>query len=296
MSRRVQAADRRDRAALLLVSMLLTQPPIPALAGQVGRAQLDDKTVSGIVRCAHDCPMQDAVELGMRSTGTIAVFDENWRCPGIDDGWAMDYSHRRGRPALHGGIDIPSPEGTPILAVADGEVVALFDNHETAVGVRIFLRHSPPQTGLPFWTYTEYAHLMELPPLTLGQQLRRGEVVGQTSNTGLSGAEARAKVNGSNPSRKAVVRRHALHFSVMYSDSPDYAVLKRQGGELVPVRDRWMDPLNYFRSAPPYDSEAVAALPEADKRVKVPLVSASGQLWPPASLLSWPYACQPDSK
>lgn len=261
-------------------------------ANPVDIKRVGAKTYSSIVRCLNECDLQDAIDLGMRITGSEPLFDERFECRGIDDGWAIDYSARRSRPALHGGIDIPAPRGTPILAIADGEVVALFDNHVTAVGVRVFLRHAPEQTGKPFWIYSEYAHLLQLPPFSIGQQVKRGDEVGKTSNTGISGQEARARA-GDTSSRRGKVRRDALHFSVMYSDSPDYAVIDRNGGYLIPVGARWMDPVAIYRSAPPYDSDTLATLSAADKNVPIPFQIVGGGVYPEGSKLIWPYACAP---
>lgn len=260
-------------------------------AAQVGMGAIDTKTFSGIVRCTDRCDPHDAVDLGMRITGSTPVFDQRFQCPDLDEGWAIDYSGKRGRPALHGGIDIPAHRGTPILAVADGVVAAMFDNHETAVGVRLFLRHSPEQTGKPFWVYSEYAHLLELPPLAVGQKVKRGDEVGKTSNTGISGKEARERITGSSFRGPGRERRNALHFSIMYSDSPDYAVLEKKGGYLIPVRGRWMDPVAFYRSQPPYNSDALAALPETDKQVPIPCQDSEGKAHQPNTKLIWPYSC-----
>lgn len=277
-------------ASIASVLLGLTFPP--ALADQVDVKRVDGKTYSGIVRCMKECNLQDAIDLGMRITGSEPLFDERFECRGIDDGWAIDYSDKRSRPALHGGIDIPAPRGTPILAIADGEVVALFDNHVTAVGVRVFLRHTPEQTGKPFWTYSEYAHLLQLPSLSIGQQVKRGDEVGKTGNTGISGQEARARA-GDTSSRRGKVRRDALHFSIMYSDTPDYAVINRNGGYLIPVAARWMDPVAIYRSAPPYDSDTLATLSSVDRKVPIPFQTANGEIHPGESKLIWPYACTP---
>ena len=80
------------------------------------------KTFSGMTRCLQ-CDPADARELGMEPTGLAPRFELNASCRSIDEGWAIDYSEKRGRVTYHGGIDIPAPKGTPILAVADGELV-----------------------------------------------------------------------------------------------------------------------------------------------------------------------------
>jgi len=85
--------------------------------------------------------------------------------------------------------------------------------------------------------------------------------------------------------------RSALHFSIMYSDSPDYAVLPRHGGSLVPVRARWMDPVAFYRSGPPYDSDALANLDEGKKQVQIPFQTPEGKLHPAETRLIWPYPC-----
>lgn len=272
---------------LLVTALCLGSCPV--LAGLVGIDRVDEKTFSGIVRCMKNCDLQDAIDLGMKITGTTPAFSDRYACRQIDETWAIDYGAKRSRTALHGGIDIPAPRGTPILAIADGEVVAMFDNHETAVGVRVFVQHAPEQTGKPFWIYSEYAHLLELPPLAIGQQVRRGDEVGKTSNTGISGAEARARAGDS--TARSRVRRDAIHFSIMYSDTPDYAIFRKNGGYLIPVNGRWMDPVAVYRPAPPYDSDALLALPETEKSVSVPFQTEAGEVMPPASKLIWPYAC-----
>ncbi len=76
-------------------------------------------------------------------------------CPEIDsEQWAIDYGHKRPWPAIHKSIDIPQPHGTPILAVSDGTAVGKFMNSGNRKGIEVLLRHTPAQTGLPFWTYS----------------------------------------------------------------------------------------------------------------------------------------------
>ena len=96
----------------------------------------------------------DAVKIqkqrGVIITGTSPYFPLGIKCPLIDsEKWAIDYSHKRKGAALHKGIDIPQPKGTPVLAAASGTVVGKFMNSSQKKGIEIVLRHTPAQNGRP---------------------------------------------------------------------------------------------------------------------------------------------------
>lgn len=76
----------------------------------------------------------------------------------------------------HRAIDLAVPEGTPVRATMDGQVVfAGWDTH--GYGNLVILENGP------YRTY--YAHLSEI-PVQVGQQVRAGEVIGLSGNTGNS--------------------------------------------------------------------------------------------------------------
>jgi hypothetical protein len=221
-----------------------------------------------------------AEEAGLIETGIGPVFPPKAFCNGIDETYALDYTDKTGI-GRHGGIDLPTDFGTPMLAVAAGTVVGKFDPERHARGKTVVLRHSPEDTGLPFWVYTEYGHMDEMPAHEIGQRVRMGEILGPTGNSGMA-AKNRSGVNR---------RRPGIHFAVYYSESPEFAVVPNY---VVPKDGRWMDPNALYRKSPPYDSAALKALPEAEKEIPVPVMFLDGAVEPSGSKLIWPYACRRD--
>jgi len=74
----------------------------------------------------------------------------------------------------HDGIDLAGPEGTPIVAAADGAVI--FAGRQRGYGQLLILRH-------PDGLVTVYAHCSELLAAE-GQEVRRGEVIARVGQTG----------------------------------------------------------------------------------------------------------------
>jgi len=234
-----------------------------------------------------------AKQRGMIATGLAPKFEDNVSCRGIDDYWAMDYSKKRGREAYHGGIDIPAPKGTPILAVASGVVVAKYMNEQNPKGIEIVIRHSPKDTGLSFWTYTQYTHLKQMPDLKIGQRINMGDVIGQTSNTGMSGRQARAKHGSSGRKERSgsftKIRRNALHLGAIYSDTKKYAKNEKM---LIPKNAYWMDPNALYKKEAPYDSHSLKKLSNNEKQISIPYMLDSGEIIPKDTKVIWPYTCK----
>lgn len=91
---------------------------------------------------------------------------------------------RAGGARTHDAIDIMAPEGTPVLAAADGQVEKLFYSNGGG-GITIYVRS--PDTR---WTYY-YAHLSGYAPgLAEGQQVKRGQVLARVGHTGDANAAA----------------------------------------------------------------------------------------------------------
>ncbi len=81
-----------------------------------------------------------------------------------------------GRIAPHKGVDFALPQGTPVLAVGDGEVVVA--KRSGAAGNFVAIRHGRTYT-------TRYMHLKKL-LVKPGQKVKRGERIALSGNTGRS--------------------------------------------------------------------------------------------------------------
>jgi len=96
-------------------------------------------------------------------------------------GWVSSGFGRRGSPftgedMMHGGLDISAPMSTPVKAPAAGIVIA--SGPEKSLGNVIVVSH-----GYGFKTL--YAHMSKLRVRT-GQNVKRGDLIGEVGNTGLS--------------------------------------------------------------------------------------------------------------
>jgi len=171
---------------------------------------------------------------------------------------------------------MPAPFGTPMIAAAAGTVVAKSAEQRSYRGIEIILRHSPEDTGLPVWTYTQYAHFDEMPSLAVGDRVRMGQALGPTGNSGFQRGGKRA-------------RRPAIHFAVWFSRSPDWAMVRNV---VVPVNGLWMDPVAFYRKAPHFDSAAMKALPGGEKEVPISVMFEDGTTSPAGTKLVWPYTCK----
>lgn len=90
---------------------------------------------------------------------------------------------------VHTGVDIPAPEGTPIMAAGPGTVVwagwGLFteapENKEDPYGLAVALRHDFGYRGEQL--YTVYAHMSKVTAV-LGQHVETGDTLGLVGSTG----------------------------------------------------------------------------------------------------------------
>ena len=97
----------------------------------------------------------------------------------------------------HNGIDLKADSGTPVVAVADGEVIKSDNKDEKGYGGQILLKHKID--GNTF--YTRYAHLKEYHKGP-GETVKKGEVIGKSGG-------------GPNDKNKGRATGPHLHFEVL---------------------------------------------------------------------------------
>jgi len=80
--------------------------------------------------------------------------------------------------AVHDGLDLAAPSGTPLLASADGEVVAA-GWCDCGLGYYVEIDHGEG-------VHTVYGHMVGQPSVSTGQQVNQGDVIGAVGSTGIS--------------------------------------------------------------------------------------------------------------
>jgi hypothetical protein len=94
----------------------------------------------------------------------------------VSSGFGRRVSPFTGEDTMHGGLDISAPMSTPVKAPAAGTVIAV--GPEKSLGNVVVLTH-----GYGFKTL--YGHLSKL-RVKRGQIVKRGDIIGEVGNTGLS--------------------------------------------------------------------------------------------------------------
>src|SRR5947207_3090298 len=106
------------------------------------------------------------------------------------------FSEARSEGRVHDAIDIPAPQGTPVLAAADGTIVKLF--HSDRGGTTIY------QLSVDSRFFYYYAHLDRYADgLAEGQFVKQGQIIGYVGDSGNAG-----------------VGSYHLHFSVSLVSDP----------------------------------------------------------------------------
>lgn len=223
----------------------------------------------------------DSTRRGIQPSGLVPIFPTNVVCTTIASPYASparyDGSQRpRTRfGGLHGGIDLSLAEATPLLAIAASKVIA-FGIGGQAEGIYIWLQHPPKDTGLPFWVYSKYQHLLEMPTHAIGDLLKAGDTVGLSGRTGTVGGHY-------GPQGYA-----HLHLTTFAGANDRY---EREGSRIVAEAARMIDPLAMFAQGLTR-IEDIERLPGNRKQVEISYVAKDGTIHPVASRTVWPVACK----
>ena len=227
--------------------------------------------------------MEQMKAAGFFATGLKPVYPREAKCLEVSSPFASESrgdGSRRSRQfysGYHGGIDIPAPEGTPILAAAAVTVVHKGEGIGIG-GIGVILQHAPEDTGLPVWTYTEYKHLRELPDLEVGRRVEMGQVIAYAGVTGTTGGYY------------GPAGSPHLHLTAFFSPGKEFAIARQV--VFVPIEGEWMDPLALFRG-PPLKSAEVRDLSNDKKVVHFAYKTTDGRLVPEGAKVIWPFACEP---
>ncbi len=94
----------------------------------------------------------------------------------VASGFGMRIHPIYGIPKMHNGLDFTSPQGTPIYATGDGKVTMA--GQGTGTGNHVIINHG-------YGYETVYMHMVRI-KARVGQQVKRGEVIGWVGSTGAS--------------------------------------------------------------------------------------------------------------
>jgi murein DD-endopeptidase MepM/ murein hydrolase activator NlpD len=112
------------------------------------------------------------------SQGAIAVpSDKPVKTAAFTSGYGVRSDPFRGRAAMHAGIDLAGPVGTPIYATADG-IISDAGYNSGGYGNLVKINHG---RGIE----TRYGHLSKM-SVYAGQRVKRGEMIGRMGSTGRS--------------------------------------------------------------------------------------------------------------
>lgn len=218
------------------------------------------------------------------ASGLSVAFPSDYTCEPISSPFSSptrhDGSSRRGdrNGGLHGGIDLSLKAGTPLLAIANGEIIALGEGGALE-GIYIWLRHTPKDTDSPYFVFSKYQHLSVLPTLKVGDHVMAGKVVGLSGATGTDG-----KHYGSNGYAH-------LHLSTLYGSSDEYEI-RGMYGSMVSGKDaRLGDPLILYLEGL-QDISAVPSLPDERKTVRPAVVGDDEGIHPEGRKTVWPVSCR----
>ena len=152
------------------------------------------------------------------SQGAIAVpSDKPVKTAAFTSGYGVRSDPFRGAAAMHAGIDLAGPNGTPIYATADG-IVREAGWNSGGYGRLIKIDHG---RGIE----TRYAHLSAM-TVAAGQKVTRGQLIGRMGSTGRS--------TGSHLHYEVRIDGRAVN-PIPFMKSTDYLLAMQRNGNAAPM-------------------------------------------------------------
>jgi murein DD-endopeptidase MepM/ murein hydrolase activator NlpD len=176
--------------------VLLTPEPSPSATPQSPEAPTDHPTAAVSLPCTPDL----CIRPGDFPLSRPILPPGNDR---VESEYRYGYTQGGAREPHHG-VEFTNPQGTPVLAAADGTVVyagndsvQVFGEYPGFYGNLVLLTHALPGFSTP--VYTLYAHLSSIAVQT-GQEVSRGETLGKVGLTGTAdGAHLHFEVRPGKP-------------------------------------------------------------------------------------------------
>ncbi len=157
-------------------------------------------------------------KLDSLQNGAIAIpSDKPVKSAAFTSGYGVRSDPFQGRAAMHAGIDLSGPVGTPIYATADGVVTAAGWN-SGGYGNLVKLDHG---RGIE----TRYGHLSSM-VIQPGQRVTRGQLIGRMGSTGRS--------TGSHLHYEVRIDDRAVN-PIPFMKSTDYLMAMKRTGNSAPM-------------------------------------------------------------
>ena len=220
---------------------------------------------AAVAACAASGEVERLQSLGMKATGLRPVYPTEVSCPEIDSFFA-DTTLNTGklRPfdsfmGYHEGVDISVAEGTEVLAMTRGRVIAKVQTPNGSWA--LYVQHLSMDTGMKELTYSQYGHIQKDTPVKITDWVQRGQVIAYSGSTG-------------------TYYPH-LHVTTFASPSDWFNILEKHGGQYLTFeKGRWIDPLLFLSGTLNIDE-----IP--DKKVKIHYQSEKSD-----AKVRWPLRCK----
>jgi murein DD-endopeptidase MepM/ murein hydrolase activator NlpD len=198
----VWALNKRDRPGSLAVGISTeSPPPLPSIPDSTPTHPLAQPTTQQSVAPPQASPgrPESSPQLSPDVRPSPDAPGDSLLIPvaGVRPEQLRDtFSEARSEGRTHDAIDIPAPQGTPVLAAADGRIIKLF---QSVPGGTTIYQLDPDNRTIYY-----YAHLDRYADgLAEGHFARRGEVIAYVGDTGNAGAG-----------------NYHLHFSILIVSDP----------------------------------------------------------------------------